>query len=71
MAASACLKGFDVQRVQLPYLAINYASVGTGPQILLLLGHPQTHIVWRKVAPRVLSEELRLRRAGGVRSVWE
>ncbi|MEM7241215.1 MAG: alpha/beta hydrolase [Pseudomonadota bacterium] len=54
MAASAFLEGFDVQRVQLPDLTINYASAGTGPPILLLHGHPQTHAVWRKVAPRLV-----------------
>ena len=54
MVASAFLEGFDVQRVQLPDLCINYASAGTGPPILLLHGHPQTHVVWRKVAPRLV-----------------
>ncbi|WP_224814805.1 alpha/beta fold hydrolase [Hasllibacter sp. MH4015] len=54
MAASAFLEGFDVQRVQLPDLSINYASAGAGPPILLLHGHPQTHVVWRKVAPRLV-----------------
>lgn len=55
MVASAFLAGFDVQRVQLPGIAINYASAGTGPPILLLHGHPQTHVVWRKVAPRLVA----------------
>lgn len=54
MVASAFLEGFDVQRVQLPDLTINCASAGTGPPILLLHGHPQTHVVWRKVAPRLV-----------------
>ncbi|MGC3940569.1 alpha/beta fold hydrolase [Roseobacter sp. EG26] len=54
MVASAFLEGFDVQKVQLPDLTINYASAGTGPPILLLHGHPQTHVVWRKVAPRLV-----------------
>ena len=54
MAASAFLAGFDVQRVQLPDLTINYASAGTGPPVLLLHGHPQTHVAWRKVAPRLV-----------------
>ena len=54
MVASAFLEGFDIQRVQLPDLTINYASAGTGPPILLLHGHPQTHVVWRKVAPRLV-----------------
>jgi haloacetate dehalogenase len=38
----------------LPDLTVNYASAGTGPPILLLHGHPQTHVVWRKVAPRLV-----------------
>ena len=54
MVASAFLEGFDVQRIQLPDIAINYASAGTGAPILLLHGHPQTHVVWRKVAPRLV-----------------
>lgn len=54
MVASAFLEGFDVQRIQLPDLTINYASAGTGAPILLLHGHPQTHVVWRKVAPRLV-----------------
>ena len=55
MVASAFLTGFDVQRVELPDLSINYASAGAGPPILLLHGHPQTHIVWRKVAPQLVT----------------
>ena len=54
MAASAFLEGFDVQKVQLHDLTINYASAGTGSPILLLHGHPQTHVVWRKVAPHLV-----------------
>ena len=54
MVASAFIEGFDVHRVKLPDLTINYASAGTGPPILLLHGHPQTHVVWRKVAPRLV-----------------
>ncbi|MFL4470223.1 alpha/beta fold hydrolase [Tateyamaria armeniaca] len=54
MVASAFLEGFDVQRVKLPDLTINYASAGMGPPILLLHGHPQTHVVWRKIAPRLV-----------------
>ncbi|WP_298922443.1 alpha/beta hydrolase [uncultured Roseobacter sp.] len=60
MVASAFLEGFDVQRVELPELTINYASAGTGPPILLLHGHPQTHVVWRKVAPRLVEAEYRV-----------
>lgn len=54
MAVSAFLEGFGVRKVQLPGITINYAFAGTGPPILLLHGHPQTHVVWRKVAPRLV-----------------
>ena len=54
MVASAFLAGFDVHRIQLPGLTVNCASAGTGPPVLLLHGHPQTHVVWRKVAPRLV-----------------
>lgn len=60
MAASAFLEGFDVQKVHLPDLAINYASAGSGPPVLLLHGHPQTHVVWRKVAPRLVQAGYRV-----------
>ncbi|MEX0287236.1 MAG: alpha/beta fold hydrolase [Paracoccaceae bacterium] len=54
MVESAFLEGFDVQKVQLPDLTVNCACAGTGPAILLLHGHPQTHVVWRKIAPRLV-----------------
>jgi haloacetate dehalogenase len=28
-------------------------SAGTGPALLLLHGHPQTHVIWHRVAPRL------------------
>ena len=60
MVASAFLEGFDVQRVRLPDLTINCASAGSGPPVLLLHGHPQTHVVWRKVAPRLVEAGYRV-----------
>ena len=60
MATSYFLAGFDVQRIELPDLTINYASAGTGPPVLLLHGHPQTHVVWRKVAPRLVEAGYRV-----------
>lgn len=44
----------------MPDLTINYASAGTGPPVLLLHGHPQTHVVWRKVAPRLVEAGYRV-----------
>ncbi len=60
MVASAFLEGFDVQRIDLLDVTINYASAGSGPPILLLHGHPQTHVVWRKVAPRLVEAGYRV-----------
>ena len=34
-------------------VTIRFALAGTGPALLLLHGHPQTHVTWRKVAPQL------------------
>jgi len=34
-------------------LTIHAAIAGNGPPLLLLHGHPHTHITWRKIAPRL------------------
>jgi haloacetate dehalogenase len=34
-------------------MTIRAATAGTGPPLLLLHGHPHTHIVWRKIAPKL------------------
>jgi haloacetate dehalogenase len=36
-----------------PGLAIHGMAGGEGPPLLLLHGHPQTHAIWHKVAPRL------------------
>lgn len=60
MTASAFLKGFAVEKADLPEVTINYACAGEGPPVLLLHGHPQTHIVWRKVAPQLAAAGFRV-----------
>ena len=32
---------------------IHYEIGGSGPGLLLLHGYPQTHIIWRKIAPQL------------------
>jgi haloacetate dehalogenase len=32
-------------------VTIRFATRGTGPALLLIHGHPKTHVTWRKVAP--------------------
>ena len=55
MQASPFLQGFWVSKATLPDVEISYASAGSGPPVLLLHGHPQTHIVWRKIAPQLVA----------------
>lgn len=54
-APSPFLPGFDLRKERLNGIDINYAIGGRGPAVLLLHGHPQTHVVWRKVAPALVA----------------
>ncbi len=54
------LPGFQLHDVAVgDGLAIRAAVGGSGPPLLLLHGHPQTHVTWHKVAPR-LAERFRV-----------
>ena len=54
MANSRFLSGFETQIVHANGIAINVAISGSGPAVLLLHGHPQTHVVWRHIAPQLV-----------------
>lgn len=45
--------GFEQRRLNVGGVEINYRVGGQGPALLLLHGHPQTHVMWHKVAPRL------------------
>ncbi|MBV8776453.1 MAG: alpha/beta hydrolase [Alphaproteobacteria bacterium] len=45
--------GFAQRQVQTAGATINLVVGGSGPPLLLLHGYPQTHAMWRKVAPRL------------------
>ena len=45
--------GFTQREVKTSGASINLVTGGSGPPLLLLHGYPQTHIMWRKVAPRL------------------
>ncbi|MSP67339.1 MAG: alpha/beta hydrolase [Alphaproteobacteria bacterium] len=45
--------GFEQRRVQASATEINLVIGGKGPPLLLLHGYPQTHVLWRHVAPRL------------------
>ena len=49
------LPGFEVADIEVEAgLRIHCASAGSGPAVLLLHGHPQTHATWHAVAPRLV-----------------
>jgi haloacetate dehalogenase len=43
--------GFEQRRVATSGADINLVTGGSGPPLLLLHGYPQTHVLWRKLAP--------------------
>ena len=43
--------GFRVEEVQTSGAIIHVLSKGSGPPLLLIHGHPFTHVTWQKVAP--------------------
>ena len=45
--------GFEPRRIQTSGAGINLVTGGSGPPLLLLHGYPQSHLMWRKLAPRL------------------
>ncbi|WP_207916085.1 alpha/beta fold hydrolase [Aquabacter spiritensis] len=45
------MAGFRLVDVAVGGLTLRAAIAGDGPPLLLLHGHPQTHVTWRKIAP--------------------
>lgn len=50
---SEFLAGFRRKDVETRGARIHLAVGGSGPPVLLLHGHPQTHVTWYRVAPRL------------------
>ena len=48
--------GFAQRRITTSSAEINLVTGGQGPPLLLLHGYPQTHLMWRKLAPRLAAE---------------
>jgi haloacetate dehalogenase len=46
-------EGFTLSRIDTGEAIIRVRHGGSGPPLLLLHGHPQTHVMWHKVAPRL------------------
>src|SRR5437763_11768073 len=46
-------EGFQLDMVDAGEAVIRVRHGGSGPPLLLLHGHPQTHAMWHKIAPRL------------------
>src|ERR1700694_4262978 len=48
--------GFALESVDLGEVTVRVRHGGSGPPVLLLHGHPQTHVMWHRVAPLLARE---------------
>ena len=48
--------GFEQRQIETTGATINLVTSGSGLPLLLLHGYPQTHVMWRKVAPRLAQD---------------
>lgn len=46
-------EGFELTSIDAGEAVIRVHHGGSGPPLLLLHGHPQTHVMWHKIAPRL------------------
>ena len=53
---SESFPGFAQRRIDTAGASINLVTGGSGAPLLLLHGYPQTHVMWRKLAPRLAAE---------------
>ena len=53
---SDLFSGFERRQIETSGATINLMTGGSGPPLLLLHGYPQTHVMWRKVAPRLAQD---------------
>src|SRR5215216_890964 len=49
-------EGFQVAEIDTGEAVIHVRHGGSGAPLLLLHGHPQTHVIWHKIAPRLAQE---------------
>jgi pimeloyl-ACP methyl ester carboxylesterase len=49
-------EGFTWTTIETGETAIHVCHGGSGPPLLLLHGHPQTHAMWHLVAPRLAQD---------------
>jgi haloacetate dehalogenase len=51
--SSSLIPGFTSRDVETTSVRIRAAVGGSGPPLLLLHGHPQTHLTWHRIAPEL------------------
>jgi haloacetate dehalogenase len=49
-------EGFELSRIDTGEAEIRVRHAGSGPPVLLLHGHPQTHVMWHAVAPQLAED---------------
>ena len=49
-------EGFTLERIDVGDAELRVRHGGSGPAVLLLHGHPRTHVTWHQVAPRLAEQ---------------
>ena len=49
-------EGFELERIDVGEAVLRVRHGGSGPPLLLLHGHPRTHVTWHRVAPLLAGE---------------
>jgi len=49
-------EGFELSMIDAGEVVIRARHGGRGPPLLLLHGHPQTHVMWHRIAPRLAQD---------------
>src|SRR5688572_16788037 len=49
-------EGFELSMIETGEATLRVRHGGSGPPLLLLHGHPQTHVMWHKIAPRLAQD---------------
>ena len=49
-------EGYRVSEIDTGEATIHVRHGGSGPPLLLLHGHPQTHVMWHRIAPALAEQ---------------
>src|SRR5438132_3714 len=54
--SNSVFEGFTLDMLDTGEATLRVRHGGSGPPLLLLHGHPQTHVMWHKLTPRLAEE---------------